>query len=88
MSTDVTEFTIDVPEEELRDLRERLARTRWPDPETVDDWSQGTPLAFVQDLCRYWADGYDWRKTEARLNEFPQFRTEIDGLGIHFVLVR
>jgi pimeloyl-ACP methyl ester carboxylesterase len=86
--SDITPFKIDVPEEDLRDLRERLTRTRWPDPETVDDWSQGTPLAFVQDLCRYWADGYDWRASEARLNEFPQFRTEIDGLGIHFLHVR
>jgi epoxide hydrolase len=54
----------------------------------VDDWSQGLPLAYAQDLCRYWADEYDWRATEARLNQFPQFRTELDGLGIHFLHVR
>ena len=86
--SDLTPFRIDVAEDDLRDLRERLQRTRWPDRETVDDWSQGIPLAFVQDLCQYWADGYDWRKSEARLNDFPQFRTEVDGLGIHFIHVR
>jgi pimeloyl-ACP methyl ester carboxylesterase len=84
----VTPFEIAVPDSELADLRDRLQRTRWPDPETVDDWSQGIPLAFVQDLCRYWAEEYDWRASERRLNGFPQFRTEIDGLGIHFVHVR
>ena len=88
MSTDVTPFRIEVPDSELRDLRERLVRTRWPERETVDDWSQGVPLAYVQELCGYWADGYDWRATEARLNALPQFRTEIDGLGIHFLHVR
>ena len=86
--SEITPFRIDVPEEDLGDLRDRLQRTRWPDRETVDDWSQGAPLAFVQDLCRYWAESYDWRKSEARLNEFPQFRTEIDGLGIHFIHAR
>ena len=88
MSDAVTPFRIDIPESELSDLRDRLRRTRWPDRETVDDWSQGVPLAYVQELCRYWADGYDWRATEARLNALPQFRTEIGGLGIHFVHVR
>jgi pimeloyl-ACP methyl ester carboxylesterase len=88
MSDDVTPFRIDVPDSELRDLRERLRRTRWPERETVADWSQGVPLDYVRELCRYWADEYDWRATEARLNELPQFRTEIDGLGIHFLHVR
>jgi pimeloyl-ACP methyl ester carboxylesterase len=88
MSDDVTPFRIEIPEAELRDLRERLVRTRWPEPETVDDWSQGVPLAYLRDLCRYWADDYDWRATEARLNDLPQFRTVIDGLGIHFLHVR
>lgn len=88
MHDDVTPFRIEIPEAELSDLRERLERTRWPEAETVGDWSQGVPLAYVQDLCRHWADGYDWRATEARLNELPQYRTEIDGLGIHFVHVR
>ena len=81
-------FAIAVPEAELADLRERLQRTRWPEAETVDDWSQGVPLAYLRELCAYWADGYDWRATERRLNAFPQFRTEIDGLGIHFLQVR
>jgi pimeloyl-ACP methyl ester carboxylesterase len=84
----VTPFRIAVPEADLLDLRERLRRTRRPEPETVDDWSQGVPLAYLRELCAYWADGYDWRATEARLNSFPQFRSEIDGLGIHFLHVR
>ena len=81
-------FRIAVPEAELDDLRERLRRSRWPERETVDDWSQGVPLAYLEELCDHWASAYDWRATEARLNALPQFRTEIDGLGIHFVHVR
>ena len=81
-------FRIDVPEAELDDLRDRLRRTRWPDAETVDDWSQGVPLTYLRELCDYWASRYDWRATEARLNALPQFRAEIDGLGIHFVHVQ
>jgi len=84
----VTPFRIDIPEADLDDLRQRLARTRWPERETVDDWSQGIPLAYTQELCEYWANKYDWRATEARLNQFPQFRTTIDDLGIHFIHVR
>ena len=79
---------VDIPESALADLRERLARTRWPEAETVDDWSQGVPLAYLRELCEYWASGYDWRRAEARLNAFPQFRTEIDGLGIHLIHAR
>jgi len=81
-------FHIDVPDAELADLRDRLLRTRWPDAEPVDDWSQGVPLAYLRDLCEYWATQYDWRRTERRLNALPQFRTEIDGVGIHFLHVR
>ncbi len=88
MSDEVRGFRLAVPEEELRDLRGRLGRTRWPEPATVDDWSQGVPLGYLRELCRYWADGYDWRATEARLNGLGQFRTELDGLGIHFLHVR
>jgi pimeloyl-ACP methyl ester carboxylesterase len=88
MPDDVTPFCIEVPDGDLDDLRARLARTRWPEPETVDDWSQGMPLAYLQELCGYWADGYDWRAREAHLNSFPQYRTEIDGLNIHFLHVR
>jgi epoxide hydrolase len=88
MSDVVKEFSIEVPEADLNDLRERLKRTRWPERETVEDWSQGVPLAYMKELCRYWGEEYDWRATEARLNALPQFRTEIEGLGIHFVHVR
>jgi epoxide hydrolase len=88
MSDEVARFQIEIPEADLRDLRERLERTRWAEAETVEGWSQGVPLAYLQELCHYWAQEYDWRATEARLNDLPQFRTEIDGLGIHFVHVR
>jgi epoxide hydrolase len=88
MSDEVAQFRIEVPESELRDLRERLRRTRWPERETVGDWAQGVPLAYMQELCAYWAEAYDWRATEARLNALPQYRTEIDGLRIHFIHVR
>ena len=88
MSDELEEFRVEIPDDALRDLRERLERTRWPDAETVSDWSQGVPLDYIQELCAYWADGYDWRATEARLNALPQFRTTIDGLGIHFIHVR
>ena len=81
-------FRIDVPEQDLVDLRRRLAATRWPDKETVADDSQGVPLATLQELVRYWQTDYDWRKVEARLNALPQFITEIDGLDIHFIHVR
>ena len=81
-------FRVHVSDEVLDDLRRRLRATRWPDAETVDDWSQGIPLAYVQEVCAYWSEKYDWRKGEARINEFPQFRTEIDGVGIHFLHVR
>jgi epoxide hydrolase len=84
----VTPFRVDIPQEVLDDLRARLDGTRWPEAETVGDWSQGVPLAYLRGLCRYWAEGYDWRATERRLNLLPQFRTEIDGLGIHLLHVR
>jgi pimeloyl-ACP methyl ester carboxylesterase len=85
---EVTPFRIDVPEAELADLRRRLRQARWPEREPVGDWSQGVPLAYLRELCEYWANGYDWRATEARLNALPQFRTVIDGLPIHFIHVR
>jgi pimeloyl-ACP methyl ester carboxylesterase len=88
MPDDVTAFRIAIPQTDLDDLADRLARTRWPEAEPVDDWSQGIPLAYLRDLCAYWADGYDWRAREERLNAFPQYRTEIDGLGIHFIHAR
>ncbi|WP_369255034.1 epoxide hydrolase family protein [Geodermatophilus amargosae] len=81
-------FRVDVPEEALTDLRRRLAATRWPTRELVGDRSQGVQLAAMQALVRYWATEHDWRRCEARLNALPQFRTEIDGVDVHFVHVR
>jgi pimeloyl-ACP methyl ester carboxylesterase len=81
-------FRVDVPEERLADLRRRIAATQWPERETVPDQSQGVQLATIQELARYWATDYDWRKVEAWLNALPQFITEIDGLDIHFIHVR
>ena len=78
-------FRIAVPDGDLTDLRERLARTRWPERECVQDWTQGIPLDYTRELAGYWADGYDWRAREAQLNRFDQFITEIDGLDIHFI---
>jgi pimeloyl-ACP methyl ester carboxylesterase len=86
--TAIRPFRIDVPEESLVDLRQRLAATRWPDKETVSDRSQGVQLAKLKDLARYWATDYDWRMVEARLNALPQFITEIDGLDIQFAHIR
>jgi pimeloyl-ACP methyl ester carboxylesterase len=84
----VRPFRIDVPEEELVDLRRRIADTQWPEKETVADQSQGVQLATIQELARYWATDYDWRKVEAKLKALPQFITNIDGLDIHFIHVR
>ena len=81
-------FRIEVPDEALADLRRRLGATVWPERETVGDASQGVPLAMMQDLTRYWATEYDWRRCEARLQALPHFVTEIDGLNIHFIHVR
>jgi hypothetical protein len=86
--TTVRPFKIQVPQAALDDLRRRIAATRWPDKETVDDRSQGAQLAKLQELVQYWASGYDWRKAEARLNGLPQFTTNIDGVDIHFIHVR
>jgi len=84
----VRPFHIDVPEEDLIDLRRRIAATRWPERETVADQSQGVQLATIQELVRYWGTDYDFRRFEARLNALPQFMTEIDGLDIHFIHVK
>jgi hypothetical protein len=80
-------FTYQAPEAELEALRARIAATRFPDKETVEDQSQGTQLATIQALARYWATEHDWRKCEAKLNAVPNFITEIDGLDIHFIHV-
>ena len=87
-ATEIRPFHVDIRQEDIDDLRRRIAATRWPDKETVDDSSQGTPLAKRQDLVRYWGSGYDWRRFEAELNAQPQFMTKIDGLDIHFIHVR
>ncbi|MFI5930872.1 epoxide hydrolase family protein [Actinoplanes sp. NPDC051494] len=84
----ITPFELRATDDQLTDLRDRLHRTRWPEPATTAGWEQGPPLDRVRALCAYWADGYDWRATEHRLGRLPQFRTEIDGLGIHFVHAR
>ncbi len=88
MSDNIRPFTINVPDDAIVDLRERLACTRWPEAEPVDDWSQGIPLAYTRELCGYWADEYDWRRCEAGLNANPNFMTEIDGMDVHFQHVR
>jgi pimeloyl-ACP methyl ester carboxylesterase len=84
----VRPFTVSIAEAEIEDLKQRLARTRWPDPETTGDWSQGVRLENARALAEYWQHGYDHRRLESALNRFPQFLTEIDGLDIHFIHVR
>jgi pimeloyl-ACP methyl ester carboxylesterase len=93
MPGEITEFRVEISAPAIADLRDRLARTRWAEAETVDDWSQGLPLAYAQELCSYWADGYDFGAAEQRLNAFPQFRTDLSGggddaLAIHFIHAR
>lgn len=86
--TDIRPLTLAIPDTQIEDLKRRIAMTRWPEAETVDDWSQGTPLEALKALVAYWMDDYDWRRCEARLNGFGQYLTEIDGLDIHFLHVR
>src|SRR5579863_5719830 len=86
--TAVHPFHVSIPEAELVEMRKRIKATRWPERETVTDESQGVKLSMMQDLARYWATDYDWRKVESRLNALPQFITEIDGLEIHFLHAR
>jgi hypothetical protein len=88
MHDQIEPFELDVPEMALEDLQARLRATRWPERETADGWSQGIPLAYVREVCDYWAEEYDWRAVESRLNQLGQFRTLLDGLGIHFLHVR
>lgn len=88
MMSEVRPFTLAVPQSQLDDLNARIDLARWPEQETVSDWSQGTPLAALQDFVGYWRHHYDWRRCEARLNALGQFITEIDGLDIHFLHVR
>ena len=88
MNDDIAQFRVEMTDAVIGDLIDRLRRTRWPERETVDDWSQGTPLDYARELCRYWLEDYDWTAAQARLNRFPQFVTMIDGLDIHFLHVR
>jgi pimeloyl-ACP methyl ester carboxylesterase len=87
-SDEIRPFRVDVPDEQLVDLRRRIVATRWPDRETVNDRSQGVQLAKFQEVVRYWGTEYDWRKAEAKLNALPQFMTTIDDVDIHFIHVR
>ncbi|HEU0042706.1 MAG TPA: epoxide hydrolase, partial [Jiangellaceae bacterium] len=87
-TTEIRSFHVDIPEEQINDLRQRVAAARWPTQELVPDRSQGVQLATLQELARYWTTDYDWRKGEARLNALPQFTTVIDGVEIHFIHVR
>ena len=86
--TKIRPFMLAIPQSQLDDLNTRLDLTRWPEKEAVSDWSQGTPLAALQELTSYWRSGYDWRRCEARLNGLGQFKTEIDGLEVHFLHIR
>jgi len=87
-NTAIRPFRVDIPQDELDDLKRRILATRWPTKETVDDASQGVQLSTMQALAEYWATRHDWRKVEARLNSYPQFLTEIDGIDIHFLHIR
>ena len=84
---EITPFTVDVPDADVRDLQARLANTRWPG-DVVTDWSRGVPAAYARKLAETWGTRYDWKAQEARLNTFPQFKTSIDDQSIHFVHVR
>ena len=86
--TEILPFHVDISQDKLADLHQRIAATRWPHKELVADRSQGVQLATIQELARYWATEHDWPKTEAKLNALPQFKTEIDGVDIHFIHVK
>jgi pimeloyl-ACP methyl ester carboxylesterase len=87
-ATDIRPFDVEIPDEKLADLRRRIEATRWPSKELVDDRSQGVQLETIQELARFWTTDYDWRRAEAKLNALPQFRTEIEGVDVHFIHVR
>lgn len=88
MSTDVTPFTIAIPDSELEDLKQRIGNTRWPNEEPCEGWAQGLPLAYARELADYWLNDYDWRRFESRAAQWPQFTTNIDGVDIHFIHLR
>lgn len=87
-SNSIRPFKVSIPQSDLDDLQTRLRLTRWPDKETVTDWSQGVPLTTIQELCEYWQKKYDWRRCEALLNSYPQFKTTIDGVEFYFMHIR
>src|SRR6476469_9561826 len=87
-ATEIRPFHVDVPQDAIDDLLRRIAAARLPTKELVDDRSQGVQLATIQELVRYWATDYDWHRCEARLNALPQFKTEIDGVDVHFIHVK
>ncbi len=86
--TEIREFRLAVPQTDLDDLADRLARARWVEQLPCDGWQRGVPVDYLRDLVEYWRTGFDWRAHEARLNAFPQFTTEVDGLDVHFLHVR
>ncbi len=88
MSDAINPFEVNIPQQQLDDLHARLDNVRWPERETVTDWSQGLPLAYCQELHEYWRNSYDWRRWETQMNQWPQFTTEIDGIDIHFLHLR
>ena len=85
---EIVPFVLDVPESDITDLKTRLSMTKWPEAETVSDWSQGVPIQYHQDFCEYWSKKYDWYSTQERLNRFNQYETVLDGIKIHFIHVR
>src|SRR4029077_4545107 len=87
-ATGIRPFTVEISQEQIDDLRRRIEETRWPTTELVDDAAQGVQLRFLRELARYWVEDYDFGRLEARLNALPQYMTEIDGLGIHFIHVK
>src|SRR5207342_998781 len=87
-ATEIRTFEVEIPDEQIDDLHSRIRATRWPEKELVEDASQGVQTKMLQELGRYWGEEYDFGRLEARLNELPQFTTEIDGLDIHFIHVK
>jgi pimeloyl-ACP methyl ester carboxylesterase len=85
VTADITPFTVAIPPSVLEDLKQRLEHTRWPEKETCEDWSQGIPLQYTQELAQYWATDYNWRRFETKLNSWPQFMTNIEDIDIHFI---
>ncbi len=86
--SDIKPFKIKISDEELEDLNKRLAATRWPEKETVKDWSQGVPLSYIKEICDYWVNEYDWKSREEYYNTFTQFITDVDGIDIHFIHIK